>query len=344
MIDTGHKITHAERSAIMIAGLDDPRIQKILTPPSVDALGWKEALRRFETGDVSVTRRSAGEAAIKAIQRMLIFLGYSTSSGGSFSIDGDFGRGTNRGVAQFQFEHGLTRKVDRPTLCYPCNWRTASQTITTIPDTKLTVATMERMIAIALQSIESGQVMCGDFDAAMFHLNAVHSRALLNCRQIVHRYGALVDRAVNDMRLTRGIEIKPEWILAIIKQETGGVVRPRFEQHLLTRMDGKEPDADFVELRFRSMSQGLGQVLGENFRRVGADSAQAMFTSPLDKQVLFVARFLAKRPDPIRKSRPEEEDFRTVARYYNGSGYEKHHYHEGIERWFREFRQIRLSA
>jgi hypothetical protein len=88
------------------------------------------------------------------------------------------------------------------------------------------------------------------------------------------------------------------------------------------------------------MSQGLGQVLGENFRKVGAESALAMYTSPLDEQVLFVARYLAGRPEPIRKVRPSGEDFRTIAKYYNGSGYEKHRYHECIERWFREFRQL----
>ena len=325
----------------MLANLDDPRIQEILTPPRSDSSGWKQALQRFEAGDVTVTRHSAGESAIKAVQRMLIFLGYSTSSRGAFSIDGDFGRGTNRGVAHFQFEHGLTRKIDRKTLCYPCSWQTAARDITLIPDTRLTVATMEKMIAVALENIENGEVMCGDFDTALFHLNAVHTRSLLNCRQILDRYGSLVDGAVAHLHEERGVEIRPEWILAIIKQETGGVVRPRFEQHILTRKHRKSPNADFTELRFRSMSQGLGQVLGENFKTVGAASARAMYTSPLDEQVLFVGRFLARKRDPIRKIRPSDEDFHTIARYYNGPGYAKHHYHEGIERWFREFRALR---
>ena len=54
---------------------------------------------------MTLTRQSAGESAIKAVQRLLIFLGYSTASSGAFLIDGDYGRGTNRGVAQFQFEY-----------------------------------------------------------------------------------------------------------------------------------------------------------------------------------------------------------------------------------------------
>ena len=325
----------------MVAHLDDSRIQRILAPPADDAHGWSDALRRFEAGDVSVTRRSVGEPAIKAVQRMLIFLGYSTSSTGAFSIDGDFGRGTNRGLAQFQFEHGLTRSVDRKTLCYPCTWQTARSSIVEIPDTRLTVASIEAMIAAALGAIDSGQVMCGDFETALSYLNAVHNRSLMSCRQILDRYGDLVERAVDRARQEDGTEIKPEWVLAIIKQETGGVVRPRFEQHLLTRLDRNEPRKDFIELRFRAMSQGLGQILGDNYKRVGAESAFAMYTSPLEDQVLFVARFLARKPDAVKKARPSEQDFRDIARYYNGSGYEKHHYHEGIERWFREFRSLR---
>jgi hypothetical protein len=114
-------------------------------------------------------------------------------------------------------------------------------------------------------------------------------------------------------------------------------VRPRFEQHLLTRYNRQEPTTDFVELRYRAMSMGLGQILGVNFQKVGAASAQTLYTSPLAEQVLFVARFIAAKPEVVSKKRPTDQDFRTLARYYNGSGYEAHHYHEGIARWFREF-------
>lgn len=43
-------------------------------------------------------------AELERIQRLLIFLGYPTSTSGVYTIDGDFGRSTNRGVARFQFE------------------------------------------------------------------------------------------------------------------------------------------------------------------------------------------------------------------------------------------------
>ena len=84
--------------------LKDERIQKIISV-SGDESDWRADLERLEHGDTTLTRQSAGESAIKAVQRLLVFLGYSTASSGAFLIDGDFGRGTNRGVAQFQFEN-----------------------------------------------------------------------------------------------------------------------------------------------------------------------------------------------------------------------------------------------
>ena len=130
-----------------------------------------------------------------ALQRLLIFLGYSTTASGAFAIDGDFGRGTNRAVAQFQWEHGLSKDLTRDTLCYECNWQNASRRIVRIPDVRLTVATLQGMLEVALEAMRGQQVLCGDFREALEHLNALHRRQLLTCRQILGRYGDLADRA-----------------------------------------------------------------------------------------------------------------------------------------------------
>ena len=188
--------------------------------------------------------------------------------------------------------------------------------------------------------VEFPSAVCGSFDEALFHLNSLHRNSLFSCKQILERCGGVVEQAVRRLKDERAVGIQPEWILAIIKQETAGVVRPRFEQHLLTRLNRKEPRTDFAELRCRAMSFGLGQILGENYRRVGSPAAHAMFTSPLDEQVLFVARFLAVKGDTVAKKNPSEEDFRTIASYYNGPAYASHHYHERIASWFKEFRTI----
>jgi hypothetical protein len=70
----------------MLAYVDDPCTQKILTPSKGDNSGLQDALRRFQAGDVKVTRQSVGEPAIRVVQRIRVFLGFSTSSRGGYSI------------------------------------------------------------------------------------------------------------------------------------------------------------------------------------------------------------------------------------------------------------------
>jgi N-acetylmuramidase/Putative peptidoglycan binding domain len=326
----------------MIAALADPRVKRILSFADDVSESWAADLARFERGDVALTRQSVGESSIKAIQRLLIFLGYSTATTGAFLIDGDFGRGTNRAVAQFQFEHGLTPNVTREDLCYECTWQTASQKIAAIPDARLTPATLEHMLNAARQMMDDGTILCGNLEEAGFHLDALHRRRLLSCAEIKARYGKFVDQAIAEVAI-EGIEISHFWPLAIIKQETSGIVRPRFEQHLLTRINKTSGTADLPELRHRSMSMGLGQVLGDNFRKVKAGSARAMYSSTISEQVAHIARFLATSASIasiVAGDKPSEADFRAVARYYNGPGYEKHHYHESLSRWFREFQAM----
>ena len=320
--------------------LQDQKISRVLTPIGDTKKSWRNVLEQFRKGERGITRWSVGEDAIKAIQRMLVFLGYSTSSTGAFTIDGDFGRGTNRAVAQFEFDHGLNNQLTRKILCYPCTWQTAKTNITKIPDTRLTLKTMETMLRVATDSIAQNRVLCGKFEDALFHLNALDQRQLLSCQQIKKRYADDVKSAVARVQGEKQVTVQPEWVLAIIKQETGGIVRPRFEQHILTRLNKKQGRADLVELRYQAMSQGLGQILGSNYKIIGAQSAVSMFQSSIAEQVLFVARFLARKSKIVSKRDPTEQDFAQLARFYNGPGYAKHHYDESLARWFREFQSL----
>ena len=319
--------------------LNDERIRQILSV-SGDEGDWRADLKRLERGDTTLTRQSAGESAIKAVQRLLVFLGYSTASSGAFLIDGDFGRGTNRGVAQFQFENALNPKVTRRSLCYPCSFQTARSKITSVPDVRLDLPTLEKMIDVALDTIATNKIPFGDFDDALFHLNSLYRGRALNCRQILERYGAAVNQAVETIRAEKDVKIQPEWVLAIIKQETSGIARPRFEQHKLSKLNATSPNAPFSELRVQSMSLGLGQIMGFNHQRVGAASAEAMLYSPMEDQVLYVARFIASKRAVVAKAAPTMSDFETMARFYNGPAYAKHFYHERLQRWFREFQHL----
>lgn len=331
----------------MLALVDDPRIQQILTLPEDSDPQWLSDLGRFRQGDVTLDRTTAGENTIKAIQRLLIFLGYSTSSSGSFSIDGDFGRGTNRAVAQFQFEYGLNPDIKRTVLGYDCTFQTARKAITIIPDVKLDQPTAEKMLEVTIQAIDNKHVNCGNFDEAIFQLNSLHRNAFLTCRKIWERYGPAVQVAVQRIKEEKKVTILPEWILTVIRQETAGVVRPRFEQHIFTKYNRSQPDADLSELRYRAMSFGLGQIMGANYKAIGAPSAKAMFTSPIEDQLLYVGKFLCQSSalrGVVAKRSPIMQDFRTLARIYNGPLYEKHQYHESIARWFAEFQNIMGKA
>lgn len=320
--------------------LDDPVISRIISHPEDDNSIWHADLARFLADDTTLTRKSAGESAIKAVQRLLVFLGYSTSSSGAFAIDGDFGRGTNRAVAQFQVETNLSRSLSRANLCYPCRWNNAATLIDGIPDARLTRKTLDRMLSAAAERVSDGRVVCGNFDDAVFHLNALHKRQYLNCRGILDRYGEHARSASACLQDKTGALVRPEWILAIIRQETAGVIRPRFEQHYFSRLNRQYPDTGLEELRLQSMSMGLGQIMGVNYRRVGCSSAAELYTAPTDLQVAFIARFLKSKSDIVGKTNPREQDFRKLARYYNGPGYASHHYHEKLARWHREFRLL----
>lgn len=323
----------------IVSLVNDVRIQRILTHPDEDRNVWSAALKRLLASDIELTRQSAGESAIAALQRLMVFLGYSTASNGAFLIDGDFGRGTNRGIAQFQYEHHLGKRISRQVLCYPCQWNSAQRLITTIPEATLDQATLQAMLLATYQRCEQNQVMAGDFELALFHLNALHENRFLDCRAILERYG---DAAVTASRVQgeKGIAIRPEWVLSIIRQETAGIIRPRFEQHYLSRLNRRHPAQELEELRMQSMSLGLGQIMGSNYRAVGAPNARTLFTAPVHEQVAYVARFLRPRRAETRKADPHEADFKRVARFYNGPKYAAHHYHERLARWFREFRLL----
>jgi len=328
----------------MLTLIQDPQIQQVLSPPNASPQ-WQEDLDKLISGDATLTRRSASEGSVRALQRLLIFLGYSTSSTGAFAIDGDFGRGSNRALAQFEFDYGLgDGSITRSQLAYPCNWQSARKLITSIPETPLRLATLEKMLSVAKENIDNNKVNCGNFDEAVFQLNMLHDRKGMNCREIQTRYGADVDKAVKELKAENGRVIQPEWLLAIIRQETAGVVRPRFEQHWLSKLARQNPETELSELRFQSMSFGLGQILGVNYNQVGAQSAQELYTLPMTKQIIAIARFLTRRQSiraVVGKSDPTADDFKVVARFYNGSGYAAHHYDESLARWFREFKVLR---
>ncbi len=329
----------------MLNLINDPKIQQLLDFEQDTNIQWQDDLERFMAGDQSLDRTTAGKNAIRGLQRLLIFLGYSTSSDGSYLIDGDFGRGTNRGLGQFMLENGLEATgLNRETLCYECRYDTARQLIVNVGEVRLTPPVLEAILVKTLEVANSGEVTCGNFDEAIFHLNRLHTRHFCDSELILEKYGEHAKSSVARIAREKGFAIEPKWVLSVISQESAGVVRPKFEQQWLSKLNKKSPDADLRELRYQASSFGLGQVMGFNFKDVGAPSAYQMYTSPIEEQVYYIARFIASKGSSlqrvIQKTKPTDEDFRTFAYKYNGPKYASHQYDKSIGKKFEEFRKL----
>ena len=103
-----------------------------------------------------------------------------------------------------------------------------------------------------------------------------------------------------------------------------------------TRAYPRGNDAQYVRLEaarkinneaaFKSVSIGLGQILGENFHSAGAQSAGGMFVDACDSegvQLMQMAHFIKSNrlDESLRRN-----NWAAFARGYNGPGFAKNHY------------------
>lgn len=112
-----------------------------------------------------------------------------------------------------------------------------------------------------------------------------------------------------------------------------------------TRAYPRGNDAQYVRLEaarkinneaaFRSVSIGLGQILGENYRSAGHQSAGEMFVAACDSegaQLMQMAHF-------IKSNRLDEslrrKNWAAFARSYNGPGYAKNRYDDKLAAAYR---------
>lgn len=320
--------------------LDNQQILRVLSRDP-DERFWQDDLRAVLDGDTLITREVAREPSVIALQRALIFLGYSTTSRGAFVIDGDFGPGTNRGIAQFAFDQQLSNAPAIDEICYPCTYRNAHLKISAIPRTQVTPEVLQALIETVTDRIATDRVLMADFEQALWHLNHLESRPALTCREVFERYGEITTAVCAHIQQTHDIEVAPIWVLAIIRQESAGIIRPRFEQHKLSRARRENPDSDVTRLRYESMSMGLGQVMGYHYAKIGAESPEAMLLSPIEEQIEHISRYLALARGQTRldfaNPEPDEDALRRVSKFYNGPRYEDHRYHEKLAGHFREF-------
>ncbi|MEO0498557.1 MAG: N-acetylmuramidase domain-containing protein [Pseudomonadota bacterium] len=87
----------------------------------------------------------------------------------------------------------------------------------------------------------------------------------------------------------------------------------------------------------QSVSWGIGQVMGANWKMLGYSSVAALVAdarSGFDGQLRLMTRFIVQR-DLLPHLRAA--DFAAFARVYNGPAYAKHGYHTRMEAAFRRF-------
>jgi hypothetical protein len=94
------------------------------------------------------------------------------------------------------------------------------------------------------------------------------------------------------------------------------------------------------EAAFRAVSIGLGQILGENHRAAGFDSAEAMFDAAKESegaQLLQMAAFIRSNglSDYLRRL-----DWASFARHYNGPAYAKNAYDKKLARAYDKWQRI----
>lgn len=137
-------------------------------------------------------------------------------------------------------------------------------------------------------------------------------------------------------RLTKG-ETKQKAIAAGLAHPRAGKVKnPRAyaaRWDLFWRAHAIDPEA-----AIRSTSWGVGQVMGEHFKRLGFASPAALMDSAMDGlggQVELMVRFI--RMDKKLIAAIKQKAWRTIARIYNGPAYKRNKYHIKMRDFYRRF-------
>jgi hypothetical protein len=168
-----------------------------------DAGRARERLDRVAQGDALVLKDAAGDA-VKTLQRGLVILGYSTSFDGSALVDGDYDKGTERGVRQFQLESGLptTGLLDGATL-----------------------VALDHAVAAGLAAVDDEDRTC---------LRDILDRTLdMTPGELKARHRPAIQSAAQ----TAGVREEVIAAITIVESGGGGNNRPKFEPHHLTALE-----------------------------------------------------------------------------------------------------------
>jgi len=164
-------------------------------PAVADAAGARARLARVAAG-VSLAPGDVAVDGVKALQRALIVLGYSTAADGRAVVDGAYDAGTERGVRQFQIEAGLPPSgvLDAPT------WA---------------------MLAVAVRA----RLATLDADDRARQRDVLDGALDLSARELCRRHGAVVAAAAAVVGIRDGVFAA----IATVASDRGVDNRPRYD-------------------------------------------------------------------------------------------------------------------
>ncbi|MFW5758218.1 MAG: N-acetylmuramidase domain-containing protein, partial [Bacteroidota bacterium] len=290
------------------------------------------------------------------IQRALIYLSYPTGIQGNYSIDGDFGAGTNKGLAHFLREWDMNELRDEngnmvgdDKLILPATYKTVKTVIPTFNTIPVKQKTIEILFRAVIKASEKKEIYLRDVEKAANNLDSIQNRSILSVNEIIDELRNEIKIAANYGK-TKGFDIKPWWIAAFVKTETGGLPRPKFEHHWLYNYyskktnGGKINDKTLVnirECRFNSTSFGLGQLMGANHTVTNlATSATELFYMSEEEQLKVMVDFLFKYKDTcsvvLKADVEDASEVEACVKTYNGPSYKTNDYHNLLYKYVKQ--------
>lgn len=271
--------------------IDTTTIKKILYPQGNVDTAVHDLFKKLLAGEIpradALRKGRCNKATAQALQRALVFLGYPTSSSGTYNIDGDFGNGTNKAFAYFIREHATELlRDDKGNYLTDDNLlskKGLSGNISTVPVDK---EVFEVLILSLNLLIKGKYVWFQDVGAAIENLEALASGAKnMSTKQIIQRYRGAINNAV-EYSTAKGLRITPPWLVALIETQSGGRFRLHLDNSALEKYYTKQTPgavfctsglANMMECRLRSTRFGLGNRMGSDYSFTEAKSAFDLF-------------------------------------------------------------------
>lgn len=294
------------------------------------------------SGEKKITRDTNDQDVVAVIQLGLISLGYVTTMGGGALVDGDFGPGTNRGLAMFKIDWMNKEFWNND----PVDLASSSllEVRRKMNPEELDAAAAEALFTALEWQIDYEPILGAPHEHIRVMDEIAEGRAIPCDGSSMQRLVSAAKMVSESILEDTGGKAKfdPAFLLALVYKETHGIPRPRFEHHYYA---ARRPwvETDPRRAREESTSWGIGQIMGSNAKDLGVP-IPALHCSPPPEQFDLICRYLLRsKAGPIFTGRSfllQQKDMRVIARYYNGPGFAQNRYDVQLWRWYQEYKEI----